>query len=219
MTDAPPLVPASTVVLGRDGEDGVEVLMLRRNSKLAFGGMWVFPGGRVDEPDRRSGDREVEWARTAAVREAAEETGLVVEPSSMVAFSHWIPPEVAPRRFSTWFFLAPAPLGEVVVDMGEIHEHMWARPVDALGRRDAGEIELVPPTWVTLHWLSGFTTVDQAQRSVVEPEVYATRVGRLDETPVVMWGRDSAYESGRLRAGGPRHRLVMGDVWRYERSD
>ena len=218
MTDVAPLVPASTVVLARDAADGVEVLMLRRNSKLAFGGMWVFPGGRVDDPDRASGDHEVDWARAAAVREAHEETGLEVDASSLIAFSHWIPPEIAPRRFSTWFFLARAPRGDVVVDMGEIHEHMWTRPGDAIARRDAGEIELVPPTWVTLHWLATFTTVDQAQRSVLQPEVYATRVGRLDGTPVVMWGRDSAYESGELGRGGPRHRLVMGDVWNYERS-
>ena len=48
-----PPVPAATVILLRDGPDGLETLMLRRNSKLAFvGGMWVFPGGRVDPEDR-----------------------------------------------------------------------------------------------------------------------------------------------------------------------
>ena len=41
------IVPAATVVVVRDGNDGVETLMLRKNSKLAFGGMWVFPGGRI----------------------------------------------------------------------------------------------------------------------------------------------------------------------------
>ena len=47
-----PLIQAATVILLRDGADGLETLMLRRNSKLAFvGGMWVFPGGRVDAQD------------------------------------------------------------------------------------------------------------------------------------------------------------------------
>ena len=32
--------------------------MLHRVSKVAFGGMWVFPGGRVDDDDRRPGDDE-----------------------------------------------------------------------------------------------------------------------------------------------------------------
>jgi 8-oxo-dGTP pyrophosphatase MutT (NUDIX family) len=45
--------PAATVMLVRDGADGVEVFMLRRTLQAAFaGGMYVFPGGRVDELDR-----------------------------------------------------------------------------------------------------------------------------------------------------------------------
>ena len=41
---APP-IPAATVVLLRDADDGIEVLMLKKNSKITVGGMWVFPGG------------------------------------------------------------------------------------------------------------------------------------------------------------------------------
>ncbi len=44
--------PAATVLLLRDGRDGVEVLVIRRHEKLAFmGGMWVFPGGSVCAAD------------------------------------------------------------------------------------------------------------------------------------------------------------------------
>lgn len=40
-----PIVPAATVVLLREGRVAPEVLLLRRNSQLAFhGGAWVFPG-------------------------------------------------------------------------------------------------------------------------------------------------------------------------------
>ncbi|MCB1646740.1 MAG: NUDIX domain-containing protein, partial [Pseudomonadales bacterium] len=46
-----PPIPAATVVILRDTDDEVEVLMLHKNSKIAFGGMWVFPGGRIDEED------------------------------------------------------------------------------------------------------------------------------------------------------------------------
>src|SRR5690348_4693324 len=44
--------PAATVVLVRDGERGLEVLLAKRSSTLEFhGGAWVFPGGRIDPED------------------------------------------------------------------------------------------------------------------------------------------------------------------------
>jgi 8-oxo-dGTP pyrophosphatase MutT (NUDIX family) len=55
VSDAGPLVarPASTVVVLRDGAAGPEVFMVRRHEGTAFmAGAHVFPGGRVDAPDR-----------------------------------------------------------------------------------------------------------------------------------------------------------------------
>ena len=98
--------PAATVVPLRDGEDGLEVLLLRRNSRGEFGGMWVFPGGKVDAGDEGP-DGEVAAARRAAVREAQEEAGLVLDEHRLVVLSFWLPPPQAARRFATWFFLAP----------------------------------------------------------------------------------------------------------------
>ena len=46
---------AATVMLVRDGADGLEVFMLRRNLNSDFvGGAYVFPGGAVDEEDRHA---------------------------------------------------------------------------------------------------------------------------------------------------------------------
>src|SRR5207245_6300214 len=102
------------------------------------------------DPEDAAGS-EVATARRAAAREAEEEAGLVVDPEDLVTFSHWVPPAVAPKRFSTWFFLAPAPtVHDVLVDGSEIHAHEWVRPPDAIARRDGGELELAAPTSVTL---------------------------------------------------------------------
>src|SRR4051794_39761278 len=49
--ELPPPVPAATVVVVRDGPHGIETLMLHRAAAGAFGGMWVFPGGKVDPGD------------------------------------------------------------------------------------------------------------------------------------------------------------------------
>ena len=212
---------AATVVLLRDGADGLETLMLRKNSRLAFGGMWVFPGGRIDDVDRTGDADELTAAVNAAVREAAEEAGLVVPSSGLIPFSHWTPPSMAPKRFLTWFFLAPAPTTAVVIDRGEIHDHAWMRPPVALTRRDAGEIELAPPTWVTLHWLGAHPSVAAASAAAAAraPERFATRIESSDEGPVAVWTPDVAHESGDLGAPGPRHRLWMSRTgWRYERD-
>lgn len=51
--DAVPVKPAATVLLVRDADGGgTEVFMLRRTFNAAFAsGMFVFPGGKVDEVD------------------------------------------------------------------------------------------------------------------------------------------------------------------------
>jgi len=47
-----PIKPAATVILVRPAEPTFEIFMLRRTAKAAFaGGMYVFPGGRVDDED------------------------------------------------------------------------------------------------------------------------------------------------------------------------
>lgn len=227
------LIPAATVVLLRDGPDGVETLMLRRDSKLEFaGGMWVFPGGRVDPGDHDSPETsdsssiadELAPARRAAVREAREETGLEVDEEALVVLSYWEPPAIAPKRFSTWFFLAGIPAGEgleITVDGGEITAHAWLRPSVALARRDLHEIELVPPTWVTLHDLARYDDTESALAAARsrQPEQFRTKVATTPSGIISLWHGDSGYEDADAERPGPRHRLNMfGDGWRYERS-
>ncbi|SEP79308.1 hypothetical protein SAMN04488000_101264 [Lentzea albida] len=88
---------AVTVVLLRDGTEGLEAFLLRRVKGMAFaGGMTVFPGGGVDQ---RDADTSVAWAGPeprwwaevfnvdegtarafvcAAVRETFEESGVLL---------------------------------------------------------------------------------------------------------------------------------------------
>lgn len=221
--EIPDTVEAATVVILRDGDDGVETLLLRRNSKLGFaGGAWVFPGGRVDPGDRRPGDDELASARRAAVREAAEEAGLVLDADALVAFSHWTPPMVAMKRFATWFFLAEAPKTVVEIDGGEIVDHVWVSPAEALGRHAAGEVELLPPTWVTLDLVSRHDDVAALLAHAAERpiDVHVTKFVKDEEGRVVsMWDGDAGYEHGDPSVPGTRNRLHVGETpWRYERD-
>ena len=221
-----PLIPAATVVLLREGPEGTETLMLKKNRGQAFGGMWVFPGGKVDDGDVEPGDDEVDSARRAAVREAAEETGLILAGDDLVPFSHWVPPLEAPRRFSTWFFVAELPdgLADVVIDGGEIGDHVWTTVDAAMVRHAAGEVELAPPTWISLWWLAQHPSADaalDAARALPAIPTHFTHVHVVDGTLVTVWAPDAGYDSGDLDAPGPRNRLHMpnGGAWRYEHAD
>ena len=73
--DEVPIHPAATVLLMRDTPGGIEVFMLRRTTTAAFaGGMYVFPGGRVDTAD---GDGDQGFV-VAAIRECYEEAGVLL---------------------------------------------------------------------------------------------------------------------------------------------
>lgn len=90
MTDAPPATPrpAATVLLLRDGREGLEVFMVVRHHQIDFAsGALVFPGGSVDPGDYRAAPRtsgpagldETALAlRVAAVREVFEECGVLL---------------------------------------------------------------------------------------------------------------------------------------------
>ncbi|MCZ6619850.1 MAG: NUDIX hydrolase [Gammaproteobacteria bacterium] len=208
-----PPIPAATVVLLRDGADGPEVLMLRKNSKITFGGMWVFPGGKIDPEDfPADGDMQAA-ARTAAVREAAEEASLELSPDDFVWFAHWTPPPGPQKRFATWFFAAHLrETHEVKIDDGEIDDHTWIRPADALARHNAREIDIVPPTWVTLYHLSLYRPASAMLQHFRDNEtkVYATRVVKAaDGSRVAMWHGDAGYQDWDADIEGHRHRLLM----------
>ncbi len=209
--DATVIMPAATVILLRDTDAGPETLMLRKNSKIAFGGMWVFPGGRVDDEDA-PGESDEARARVAAVREAEEEASVTISADDLVWFSHWTPPAIDIRRYSTFFFAARATQHDVTIDQGEITDSQWIRPVDALAKQREKEIELVPPTFVTLHYLSQHQSVDAALGGMVPaegPRHYVTQAAKGDEGMVVMWEGDAGYPTLDPSVAGPRHRLVI----------
>ncbi len=174
---------ASTMILIDDTHSKPRILMGKRNKKLKFmPGAFVFPGGSVDKFDGsvrvadeltdttqsrlmnamrgRPTPRGARALGVAAIREVAEESGLLLGKSGTVKndhedwadfkkqglvpslsalrlFSRAITPPGNSRRFDTWFFIAKAseisfaPEGGFDPD-GELEELQWISPKDAI---------------------------------------------------------------------------------------
>ena len=215
--------PSATIVLIRDSRNGLEVLLVRRSKKLVFhGGAWVFPGGRIDPEDYPSGDTSQlsAAARCAAVRELREEAGLEIGIEAMHPVSRWITPDFMPKRFDTWFFVAPADSHDVVVDGGEIREFRWAAPAAALAEHNSGDIELPPPTFVTLSVLGECDDVTTALGTlpVAEPIRFTPRICNIEGGACSLYEGDAGWEAADPNVEGPRHRLwLLESGWQYER--
>lgn len=117
------------MALLRDGVAGVEVYLQRRRGRMAFGGAWVFPGGRVDPADRApaldahwDGPDPRVWAArlgvdvaaargavAAAVRETLEEAGVLLADRPVAA-------EAAAAARSE--LLERRPLADVLASLG-----------------------------------------------------------------------------------------------------
>jgi len=222
---------AATVVLLRDGERGVEVLLAERpRNRGSFAGAWVFPGGAVDDADAPGGSIDTEdAARRAAVRETREEIGLELDRYELVPFSRWTPPKGAPKQLRTTFFAVRMPDGEIRLAPEEVAAVEWVRPVDALDRHAAGAMTLWPPTWVTLHGLQRAASVDQALAELRSGDV-KPYVGRFsDDGTTMLWQEDDEYEAEQEHeandpavpddapdAEGTQHRLMMDRLpWVY----
>jgi 8-oxo-dGTP pyrophosphatase MutT (NUDIX family) len=191
---------AATVIVLRGGKRTLEVLLVQRTAEAKFmGGVWVFPGGAVDDGDTRAEDSAggTGALRRAGTRELREEAGIALnEVDDLVEFSRWITPAEVRRRFDTHFFLARLPPGqEPQVDGEECVEYRWFTPRAALAAHSAGEIALVFPTIKHLEQLGSYPSADallaEARGRKVEP--VQPRVVLDGETARVLLPGDPGY--------------------------
>ena len=164
-------VPAASVILLRDSDNGLQTYLLHRHAQMPFAAsMVVFPGGRVDPVDADGLDP----IRRCAIRETAEETGVVLAETDLHPWARWITPEFEPRRYDTWFFVALMPAGQNAADIsGETERAEWSAPRAALVAERSGVIKMLPPTVSILIELADCPTVadviDHVHERHIEP--------------------------------------------------
>ncbi len=215
-------VLAATILLVRDGDDGLEILLLKRNSNAKnMADVWMFPGGKIDEED--TGSNELERAARGGLRELSEEANVSLDFDSLTTFSHWLTPAGQKRRFATWFFIAALPEETAVkVDGEEMVEAAWMSPRDAVNEHRAGRLRLPPPTVVSLLDVSsGASALEAIQRASQRqaPYFYPKILADNPDDIVMLYPGDAGYETGDREAEGDRHRAFWVDgVIDYERS-
>ncbi len=283
-----PIRDAATILPLRDRDGGIEVFMVKRNSRMGFlGGAHVFPGGAVDKADvspemcaRLGGfcagdaacllalddaERALGYV-VAGIRELYEEAGVLLardangkwidlETDAPVAntlraarpqvaagklsfasvlaeadatvdagcigyFAHWITPRGEKKRFDTRFFLAACPPRQSADhDRRESVEGGWIAPDEALRRYGAREIELVPPTIVSLDRLTLAASAAEAieAATALEVEEILPKISMSDGKVAILYPGDPDYDGGEAHfeeSGRVLKRLVLRDgLW------
>jgi 8-oxo-dGTP pyrophosphatase MutT (NUDIX family) len=170
---------AASIILGRDAERGLEVLVVERSASSRFlPGYVAFPGGSIDAEDASVAERWFgdlsEAGRAGVVRELVEECGLAVTGSGVLESSalepieadppgvrqlpeiaHWIAPEDVPVRFDARYYAAEANLpAEPTPDLTETAAAWWASPAALLRAWEQRDRLLYWPTYFTMRALS-----------------------------------------------------------------
>ncbi len=92
-------------------------------------------------------------------------------------------------------------------------------PEAAISARACGEIELPPPTFVTLEWIRASADVRSALGRAHGGEIirYVPRRLPIDGGTVSLYEGDAGYEDENHERSGPRRRFYMLESeWRYE---
>lgn len=119
----------------------------------------VLLAGPADDPDAVvadttgddwEADRVALESRDLSLTDFLDRRGLVLRTDLLGAWSGWLTPVFEPRRYRTWFFVAALPEGQVTRDVSsESSAVAWTRVEDAVAQAEAGDILMMPPTWLT----------------------------------------------------------------------
>ncbi|MHB8090696.1 MAG: NUDIX hydrolase [Syntrophales bacterium] len=147
-------------------------------------------GGVVDllEPDaasRFAGYRREVYQRRLSLSELARREKLVFAPDLLVPYSHWITPEIVPRRFNARIFLTFLPASQKPEhDNLELTDSCWLTPVRAIAAYSARRMFMMPPTIRTIEELNEspdaeelLTTSRSRKIEVILPEAFRTAEG------------------------------------------
>lgn len=254
-------VGAATIMLLRDGAQGLEVFMVVRHHQIDFAsGALVFPGGKVDAQDTdprvlsrlspyQGSTAQQSELRVAAIREAFEESGillarrkggsaLVVDGKlgeletwrqglnaqtaklgellergdlelacdNLAHFSHWITPEMMPKRFDTHFYLARVPEDQIAGHDGhENVDSVWIRPKQVIEDAANKTRTVIFPTLSNVVRLAQYDSVAEAFAGTLASKVQAITpwMEKREDGRYVCIPKDAGFSLYEYRASLP----------------
>jgi 8-oxo-dGTP pyrophosphatase MutT (NUDIX family) len=117
-------------------------------------------------------DRVALESRELGFADFLHRRGLVLRADLLGVWAHWITPEFEPRRYDTRFFVAALPEGQVTRDVtSESDQVAWLRPADAVQAVEAGEMLMLPPTYLCCRDLIPYDAVADVLAASTEREV------------------------------------------------
>jgi len=126
------------------------------------------------------------------LRDLVTDEGWIMQLTGLGRWSHWITPELMPKRYDTRFFIVFMREGqECLPDLIETTRGIWISPEKGLACNFKGDIPLSPPTLVTLHELLKFSSLEALKKEMktrtwgeaLLPRLIASHQGKMIVEP------------------------------------
>lgn len=111
-------------------------------------------------------------AKEITFSDFVQKENLQLTVNDLVPFSHWITPEMVPKRFDTHFYITRAPASQVATPDGhESVDAIWIEANEAVRKGEAGELTIILPTKMNLQKLGENSSVDGALERLRNEEI------------------------------------------------
>lgn len=117
-------------------------------------------------------DREALVSRELAMTDFLNRRALVLRTDLLGVWDAWLTPVFEPKRYRTWFFVALLPEGQRTRDVStESSSVAWIPARTAAAQADAGDLALMPPTYLTSLEIGTFGSPEEVLAVATERSV------------------------------------------------
>jgi 8-oxo-dGTP pyrophosphatase MutT (NUDIX family) len=132
----------------------------------------LLVSGELPEAATLARQRDALVAGRKRFLDIVTELGVHLAADRLVLCARWITPEALSRRYDARFFLAEAPPeAHVTAEPGELVEHVWIAPGDALEQYFDHDFRMLFPTARTLSWLEEGSSVNDLRERFLATEI------------------------------------------------